>query len=101
MVAFCACAVLSQAAGVGQQLWLALWSADPLYTRHTLPAWVSGLLGFAALSSTMAFARAFATVSISLRAGAAIHERLVATVLAAPLRFFEETPRYCVYVGAR
>jgi len=38
MVAFGLCAVLSQAAGVGQQLWLALWSADPTYARHGVSA---------------------------------------------------------------
>jgi hypothetical protein len=49
-------------------------------------------LGFAFLSSLASFLRSFVSVSIQLRSGEAVHDRLARSVLKAPLAFFEETP---------
>ena len=85
-------ALAGQASSVGQQLFLAAWSADPRYARLPLAGYVGGLLGFAALVAGAAWARSLVGVHVQLRSGEAIHQSLAAAVLAAPLGFFESTP---------
>jgi ATP-binding cassette, subfamily C (CFTR/MRP), member 1 len=81
--------VVSQAFIIGSDAWLAAWSsgAGDFSARTYLTLFAAISFGSVALF----FVRSFALALAGLRASRALHSQMLASILAAPLRFFDDT----------
>jgi ABC-type multidrug transport system fused ATPase/permease subunit len=87
--AFLAVFVAKEVSNAGTDSWLAWWTArDPL----EVAAFLTGYLVLGILACATTFARSLAVSLRGLTTGTAFHDRLLGSVLRAPMSFFEGTP---------
>ena len=88
---FCV-AILGAANDFMNTFWISLWTSDASYEKRSQ----SYYLGFYALLavsySIFEFIRSFYVAFFVVRAGKRLHDNLLASVLRAPMSFFDTTP---------
>eukprot|EP00936_MAST-01D_sp_MAST-1D-sp1_P000713 g713.t1 len=84
---------IAQALQVGSSGWLNVWSSDAKKSDAKSTTYYIGIYSALALTSALFILLRAVTVALAVvRAGRQTHERALRGLLAAPVRFFDETP---------
>jgi len=84
---------ISQVALVGSSWWLSQWTANT-YDQPANDPWlyIDVYTALSLLAAALVWFRVVVIAVASLRAGKTLHESTLTSVLASPMRFFDETP---------
>lgn len=84
--------ILSSAISLMNSVWVSLWTSDSNYERRGKGFY----LGFYALTAVLlgivTFGRSYMLAKFGVRASSVLHKNLLASVLQAPMSFFDTTP---------
>jgi len=73
-------------------VWVSLWSSDLDFERHSQNFYLGMYAGTAVLLGVFTFFRSFYLANFGVRASIELHKNLLASVLKAPMSFFDTTP---------
>jgi ATP-binding cassette, subfamily C (CFTR/MRP), member 1 len=73
-------------------IWIALWSADTSYVRHTQGFYLGLYSGTAVLLGVVTFFRSYLLATFGVRASKTLHKNLLRSILRAPMSFYDTTP---------
>lgn len=84
--------VLANFTQLYQQWIVAAWTSDPLYQKHTLRFYLSGVAVMASGVALFNYLRTFVGCLFGVSASKVMHLEMISRILRAPLGFFEATP---------
>ena len=84
--------LLSAGVNLMSSLWLSAWTADSSYERNTETFYISGYALTALLMGIVTFIRTFCLTRFSIRSARKLHDKVLRSILRAPMSFFDTTP---------
>ena len=84
--------ILSSGVSLLTTIWIALWSADTSYLRHSQGFYLGFYSGTAVLLGVVTFFRSYILATFGVRASKALHKNLLESILRAPMSFYDTTP---------
>lgn len=77
---------------LGGSLWVAYWSGDPTYQRHSRTFYLLMYAGFAFALAGVTYIRSITMATIGFHASKNMHRRLLVSILTCPSAFFDTNP---------
>lgn len=84
--------ILSAAVNLATGVWIALWTSDTSYERNGEGFYIGGYALFAVLVGVFSFCRSYLLAKFGVQASSTLHKSLLASILRAPMHFFDTTP---------
>ncbi len=84
--------ILSAANDLLNSLWLSFWTSDASYERQSQAFYLGFYAVLSITAGVIVFVRSLALTRFGIRASEKLHQGLLASVLKAPMSFFDTTP---------